>query len=339
MQSLGETTTGHHATGEFVDDDDLAVAHDVVLVALEQAVGLQRVVEMVHDGDVFDVVEGFPLQHAGFAQQGFHLLRTLFREGRGALLLVDLVVALLKCGHELVDGDVEIRTVLQRTRDDQRRAGLVDQDGIDLVDDGVGVAALHHLDALIFHVVAQIVEAELVVGGVGDVAGIGRLTVLVRQAVHDDAGGQAEKTVELAHPFGIAPGQIIVDGDDVHALAGQRVEIDGQRGDQRLALARLHLRDAAFVKDHAANQLNVEGAQAKRTSRGFAHGGKCRHQKVVDGRALFDLLSEQIGAGTKLFVGKGLKLGLERVDRVDLRPQCLDLPVVRGAEDLAGDSA
>ena len=47
--------------------------------------------------------------------------------------------------HQLVDGDVEIGAVLDRTGDDQRRARLVDQDRVDLVDDGEGMPALHHL--------------------------------------------------------------------------------------------------------------------------------------------------------------------------------------------------
>jgi hypothetical protein len=74
-------------------------------------------------------------------------------------------------------GIVHLRTVLERTGDDQRGARLVDQDRVDLVDDRVIVAALNHFGALILHVVAQIVEAELVVGRVGYVAGIGRLTL------------------------------------------------------------------------------------------------------------------------------------------------------------------
>ena len=68
-----------------------------------------------------------------------------------------------------VDRVVHFRAVLERAGNDQRRARLVDQDRIDFVDDRVVVAALHHLGALVFHVVAQIVEAEFVVGGVGDV--------------------------------------------------------------------------------------------------------------------------------------------------------------------------
>ena len=51
------TAARHHAAGEFVDDDDFVVADDVVLVLLEELVGLQRIVDVVDDRDVLDVVE------------------------------------------------------------------------------------------------------------------------------------------------------------------------------------------------------------------------------------------------------------------------------------------
>ena len=57
MQPFRIAPARHHAAGELVDDDDLAVAHDVVLVALEQLVGAQRLIDVMDDGDVLDVVE------------------------------------------------------------------------------------------------------------------------------------------------------------------------------------------------------------------------------------------------------------------------------------------
>ncbi len=165
----------------------------------------------------------------------------------------------------------------------------------DFVDDSVDVPALHHVLEPVLHIVAQIVEAELVVGAVGDVAVVLLLALLVVEAVHDDADGEAEEFVDLAHPFGVALGEIIVDGDDVDAASGQRIEIDGQRGDQRLAFAGLHLGNLAFVQHHAADQLDVEMPLAKGALAGLAHGGKSRHQNVVErpaaGELFFELVS------------------------------------------------
>ena len=302
VQALREAAPRHHAAGELVDDDDLAIAHDVVLVALEQAVGLQRVVEMMDDGHVLDVVERFTLQETGLAQRVFHLLRAFLGEGRGTLLLVDLVVGRLQRGDEGVDPVIELGTVLQRAGNDQRRARFVDQDGVDLVDDGVGMASLHHLGALVLHVVAKIVEAEFVVRRVGHVTGIGCLAFLVRQSVDDDARCEAEEAVELAHPFGVAPRQIVVDGNDMHALARQRVEIDRKRGDQCLALARLHLRNAALVQHHATDELHVERPQAERAARGLSYRRKCGNQQLVERCTFLDLPAEKVGARPQLLI-------------------------------------
>ena len=99
MQAFGIAPARHHAAGELVDDDDLAVAHDVVLVALEQLVRAQRLVDVMHGRDVLDVVEMIALEQAGVAQHPLHLLHAGFGQVGGALLLVELVIVLRRaCG-------------------------------------------------------------------------------------------------------------------------------------------------------------------------------------------------------------------------------------------------
>ena len=104
-----------------------------------------------------------------------------FAEIDGALLFVELVIGFVEPRNIRVDRVVEFGTVVQRTGNDERRARLVDQDRIDFVDDGVDVAALHHVLEPVLHIVAQIVEAELVIGAVGDVAIVLLLALLVLQ--------------------------------------------------------------------------------------------------------------------------------------------------------------
>ena len=339
VQAFRVAPARHHAAGELVDDDDLAVAHDVVLVALEQLVGAQRLVDVVHDGDVLDVVERVALEQAGRFQAPFELLHAGFGQRHRALLLVDFVVGLVERRDVAVDGVVEFGAVVERAGDDQRRARLVDQDRVDFVDDGVDVPALDHVLHAVLHVVAQIVEAELVVGAVGDVAVVGLLALLVVEPVHDDADGEAEEAVDLPHPFAVALGEVVVDGDDVDAAARQRVEIDRQRRHQRLAFAGLHLGDLAFVQDHAADQLHVEMALAQRALGGLAAGGEGGDENVVEGGAVGDLLLERGGAGAQLVVGERRDLRFQGVDGCNARLIGPDLPVIGGAEQLAGNGA
>ena len=65
-------------------------------------------------------------------------------------------------------------------------------------------------------------------------------------------------------------------------LRRQRVEIDRQGRDQRLAFAGLHLGDHAAVQDDAAQQLHVEMALAQRSLRRLADGGERVDQKIVE---------------------------------------------------------
>ena len=208
----------------------------------------------------------------------------------------------------------------------------------DFVDDGVGVAALDHFLQPEFHVVAQIVEAKFVIGGVGDVALVSLFTLGVVEPVHDVADGEAEELIDLSHPLGVALGEIIVDGDDMHAQSGERVEIDRERGDQRLAFAGLHLGDLAVVQDHAADQLHVEMALTDGALGGFAHGGEGRHQNVVECLAVGQLLLEVAGAGAQGLIGERRDFRLERIDFSDARQIGADRPLIGGAEQFAEEA-
>ena len=96
-----------------------------------------------------------------------------------------------------------------------------------------------------------------------------------------EAHAEAHEAVDLAHPLAVAPGEVVVDRDDVDALAGDGVQVGRQDGDEGLALAGLHLRDAALVEDDAAYELDAEGLHAQHAPGGLAHGGEGLRQHVV----------------------------------------------------------
>ena len=204
----------HQAPGELIHDDYFAVLHHVVAVALEERVGLERlidVVDIVHVGGVVKVVE---------TQQLFRLLNARLLDAGLAVLLVDIVVvAFLEGGNNLVDFVVLLRGLFGGPGNDQGSARLVDQDGVHLVHDGVMVRALHAVGEVELHVVAEVVETELVVGAVGDVGIVSLAALLVVEVVDDDAHAEAQQAVDGTHPGGVPVGQIIVHRDDVHALA------------------------------------------------------------------------------------------------------------------------
>ena len=64
--------------------------------------------------------------------------------------------------------------------------------------------------------------------------------------------------VELAHPLGIAPSQVVIDRHNVHATSRQRVEISRESRDQGLTLPGTHFSNLALMKHDPANELHVE---------------------------------------------------------------------------------
>ena len=57
VQALGVAAADHEAAGELIDDDDLAVLHDIVDIPLHDAAGLDGLIDVVGQGEVFGVIE------------------------------------------------------------------------------------------------------------------------------------------------------------------------------------------------------------------------------------------------------------------------------------------
>src|SRR5213592_95183 len=352
VQAVRPAPSLHQPAGELVDDDHLAVLHHVMLVAMEQVVRAQRRIQLVHQVDVRRLVQARAFrQQADTREDLLRFLVSSLREDNLVVLLVDEEIAgrlrlpllsLFLLAREqrrhLVHAEIDLGAVLGLAGDDERRARLVDQDRIDLVDDGVMQPALEALVDVHRHVVAQIVEAEFVVGPVGDIRRVGLPLVRrlhVRQ-VYADA--QAQEAIDLAHPVRVAARKIVVHRDDMHAGAGKRVEIRGQRRRQRLALAGLHLGDLAVVQHHASHQLHVEVAHAQGALRRFSDYCECFGQQLLQGRtfriALFQLAGLR-GQGSVRQLGD---FRLQRIDLCDGTRIMLEQALVTAAEQPRRDA-
>ena len=160
VQALRPAPALEDAAGELVDDLHLAVDHLVVHAALVERLGLQRLLEVVDEVAVLGLV------HVVDAEELLGLLDALLGDGDGLVLLVGLVVEVghvalrlrldalgllagLQHRRQLGEAVVEVGGLLGGAGDDQRRARLVDEDVVDLVDDREPVAALELLLGLV----------------------------------------------------------------------------------------------------------------------------------------------------------------------------------------------
>ena len=347
VQAIAPAPPRHKPAGELVHDDHLPAAHDVFDIALVEVVGSEQRTEVVEQHDIGRLVE-----RSVFAQQAGITQRALgvFVAGFGEVDLLGLFIgpeitsALLfllrnELGDDGVDLGPELGVVVGRAADDERRAGLVDEDGVHLVDDCVVLAALDFLFERESHVVAQIVEAEFVVGAVGDVAGVGGVLFVLVLAGDDDAHGEAEEFVDATHPLGVALGEVVVHCNDVNTLAFERVQISGERGDQGLAFTCAHFSDLAGVQHRATDQLHIEVTHAERALAGFTADGEGIGSDVVELLAFSEPALEHLGLLLQLGVGEGGILRLQHADLIDhLLFERGDKPLVTAPEDACQQS-
>ena len=184
------------------------------------------------------------------------------------------------------------------------------------------------------HVVAQVVEAELVVGAIGDIRGVGGLLAFARHLRQVHSYRQSEEAVHTPHPLGVALGEVVVDSHDMHALAGDRVQVDRQRRHECLALAGAHLGDASVVKRHAADQLHIKVPHLEHSLARLPHGGKGLGEQRVERGAGLMTSAELLRLCCQSGVVQGFKSRLERVDLLRNAPVLLQQSLVAATKYL-----
>ena len=117
------------------------------------------------------------------------------------------------------------------------------------------------------------------------------------------------------------------------AATGEAVQVQRLHRDERLALARLHLRDVALVEHDPAHQLDVEEPHADRAPERLAHRGVRLEDELLERLAVLDPLLELGGLAGELVVRELLEVGLERADVRGLLAEALEPAALADAED------
>jgi hypothetical protein len=160
---------------------------------------------------------------------------------KGLILFIELVVAFR-----------------HRTRYDKWCTGIIDEHGVNLVDNGVVVCALHQFSRVGRHVVTQVVETELVVGSECDVCLIGFATCFrVWLMFINTVYAESVEHIERSHPFGVTFCQIVVNGDHVYAVACKGVEEYWECSYKCFTLTSCHLRNFTLMQNDTAEELYI----------------------------------------------------------------------------------
>ena len=320
VHTVAVTAAFHKAARIFVDDDDFGIADDVVHVLFVEVPGLEGVIEKVNPVGVFAV-------QVRNVHEFLNVVHALFGQLDVLVLFVDREVLVLdELLRDFVGLGVLFGSVFGRTTNNKRRTGFVDQDGVHFVDDTEVQFALHQLAGFHGHVVAQVVEAEFVVGTVGHVAVVAHAAFFGVEAVHDEAHRKSEELIDHAHLLGVTAGEVIVHRHHVHTVARKTVQVNRQGGGKGLTFTGRHFGDGTFVEHEAADHLHVERHHAERLHR---FGVKFADLRVHGG-----------GQVDFPFVLAGGKFGLRGVHRfLELGAQAAKVEVVFGLENVEDTQA
>ena len=149
----------------------------------------------------------------------------------------------------------------------------------------------------------------------------------------DGPNAHPKEAVDTPHPVGVATSEVIVHRHHMHALAGQRIEIDRQRRHERFALACTHLGNLALMQRHAAHELHVKVTHFQHATARLANHSKRLGQQCVKRFALADALLEFRRFAAQLVIGEGFDTVFERVGLDDLGAVLLEQAVVATAEN------
>ena len=164
---------------------------------------------------------------------------------------------------------------------------------------------LHAIPKIKLHVVAQIIETELVVSAVRDVRRVGFPAFFVVQVVHDHAHGQPEEAIKFPHPLRVTLGQVVIDCDHVYSATAERIQINREGSYQRFPFTGLHFCDLALVQYHATDKLHVEVSHLEDATTGLADNRESFDQNFVQrfinhlGPLVFELL-DAVGVRIRL---------------------------------------
>ena len=227
VQAVRIASSVKYTSGELIDDLDLVVLDHVVRVLVVQVFCHHGLCDIVDVFEILVVIEGsgddvellqklLHVDHSFLGEayvSGFlvkHEVSVRFElgsllescEGGDNRVLAGLgvLLAFLEVGCDLLGVAGKLCVVVSGTGDDQGSAGLIDEDGVDLVYDAEVVLGLDLVLCTELHVVTQVVESELVVGSVCHIALVGEAASFVVHVGDDGSDCQTQEVVDWTHP-------------------------------------------------------------------------------------------------------------------------------------------
>ena len=108
--------------------------------------------------------------------------------------------------------------------------------------------------------------------------------------------------MDLTHPLGISFCQVIIDRNDMNALAVQCIQVGRKGGYQCLTFTSLHLRNTSLMQNNAADQLNPIMTHTKNSVCRLTNNRKGFNQQIIQRLSLCKPLFKGTCLISQLFI-------------------------------------
>ena len=220
MDTIVIAASRKNTTSVLIHDQDFTVDHHIVFIIGKQLFRFDGVIQETYKRSIPGFVQVLNTQMV------FNFIDARFENTDGAFFLVYLVIFIFFKNVFCDAREFTVPTVrftCSWSRDNKRGTRLVNQDRIDLINNGKVMPALYLLVNGPCHIVTQIIEAKLVIRTVGNIGFI-LFTALVR--VHrreNHARFHTKEPVDTTHQIRLVFGKVIIHRHHVHAFATECV--------------------------------------------------------------------------------------------------------------------
>ena len=317
MKSVRITASWHDTSGKLINDQDLVILNYVVLILVHQVVCTECEDDIVLDLQVLRICQVLDIE------EFLNLLDTLLGKVDDLVLLIDNEITGLdnffshdSChlGHFMA-GFTTLKLLCQDiayfvkfggfaalSGNDKRGSCLVDQDGVDLIDDTVVKISLYKLLFVDDHIVTKVIKSKFIVCYISNVASVCCTALFRFHVVEDNAYGQSEEFMDFTHPLSISFCQVVVDSYDMDTLAFEGIQVCRKGRHEGLTFTSLHLCDTSLMENDTTDDLYTVMLHAKNSFRTFTNNCKSLRKKIIQCLSLVQTFTEFSGLVSQLFI-------------------------------------
>ena len=163
----------------------------------------------------------------------------------------------------------------------KRSSGFIDKNRVDLIDDCIIKASLYKLFLIDNHVIPEIIKSKFVIGYICDIRIICLTSLIAIHTIKDNSDRKSEEFMYLAHPLGITLGKIIINRNNMYALAFQCIKICRKKTCLCLTFTGSHLCDSSLMENNTTHKLHSVMFCMKHSSRCLPYKCICFYKKVI----------------------------------------------------------